>query len=473
MSADPQALQKDIAADRQEAISRQSALDTARQQSATQREGELAPMEAGVSKEIDQLGAVKPPPKADLPTYQPKPLVDPNEYQKFSGALLGMALIAGIASKGNWMGVTASLNGALKGHLEGDQARAEKDWQDYKTKFDEAKAKSEAQQKEFADILQNKRLTINDMLTQIKIASAKYGRDDTKFEAEQKSIDGIWKRIESMDTSLTRISDMDQRQRRQIDARFQMQKIAQSGGAEQLTGAGQEFAIQAMQRGDPEFVNDLKSRFGAKQIIPLLNKMADQGVDPGDPIAARKFADAYGSTLRQATQRKAGVERLTKSVQTMESRIDQLVAKVNGDGNMSLNEIFNKVKTELGDKDLSELKTLMGATGRQYIESVTMPGSNAQLHATTQDWADGLFSPAINNQNWAGIKKAINEEVAATHSALEGTQADLGQAIRAGTQPGREATPPAHPNSSPVKPFADPDKERRYQEWKRDHPNGN
>jgi len=84
-----------------------------------------------------------------------------------------------------------------------------------------------------------------------------------------------------------------------------------------------------------------------------------------------------------------------------------------------------------------------------------------------------LFSPAINNQNWAGIKKAINEEVAATHSALEGTQADLGQAIRAGTQPGREATPPAHPNSSPVKPFADPDKERRYQEWKRDHPNGN
>jgi len=238
MSADPQALQKDIAADRQEAISRQSALDTARQQSATQREGELAPMEAGVSKEIDQLGAVKPPPKADLPTYQPKPLVDPNEYQKFSGALLGMALIAGIASKGNWMGVTASLNGALKGHLEGDQARAEKDWQDYKTKFDEAKAKSEAQQKEFADILQNKRLTINDMLTQIKIASAKYGRDDTKFEAEQKSIDGIWKRIESMDTSLTRISDMDQRQRRQIDARFQMQKIAQSGGAEQLTGAG-------------------------------------------------------------------------------------------------------------------------------------------------------------------------------------------------------------------------------------------
>jgi hypothetical protein len=271
MSAAAAPLQAQIAQDSQQANQRQSALDTQRSQSAAAQDATLAPMEAAASTQIGDLSAMQPPKKADLPAYQPKPLVDPQEYQKVSWGLIGMALIGGIASKGNWMGVSASLNGALKGFLDGNHERAAQEYQDYKTQFERAKAKSEAEQKEFADILQNRRLTINNMLTQIKITAAKYGRDDVRMEAEQKSIDGIWRRVEAMDDSIRKSAEQNIRLQEQITARMQLaqQKAATSGGAEQSDRA-QALQAEMAVRG----VTLPQGMRSAKQANSILNNIA-------------------------------------------------------------------------------------------------------------------------------------------------------------------------------------------------------
>jgi len=148
-----------------------------------------------------------------------------------------------------------------------------------------------------------------------------------------------------------------------------------------------------------------------------------QGIDPRQLTAEQFDNQVQLSTQRQISQRTAGVERLTKSIQQIEGEVTRLVDKVNGKDPKLINKGFNALSNALGDEDISELKTLLGSMGRQYIEAVTMPGSNAQLHASAQDWADGQFDPNMNIRHLSGTLKAMNFEIQSTSKALHEGQA--------------------------------------------------
>lgn len=409
-----------------------TALQAREQHSFDERDRMLAPLEDKTSGAIDELGGMKPPKSVDLPEPPKGPLVDAQDFQKFGMALIGMALIGGVASRGNWLGVSATLNGALKGYLEGNQERADREYKQYQTDFASAKAKEDQIQKEFRDVLDNKRLTINDMLTQTRIIAAKYDRQDMRFAAEQKRIDELHKQADAKDQAIAQLTRDYDKMDSQVDiAKLRMKTM--SGQGEPLTDAGQKWFDAAVNvNGDKQIMQDVVGRFSGPQTRAMINHFAAIGVNPGDPIAARSAATAWQQTLSQAEKRTAGVERLTGSIKKLEARITELVKSVGGSGMMSMNEIFNSVKNQFGDAKLAELKTLMGAVGRQYIEAVTMPGSNAQLHASAQDWADGLFTPAINNQNWRGVMNAMNTEIKATTDALHDTSGGLHDKLRTG-----------------------------------------
>src|SRR5271165_3625409 len=106
-------------------------------------QAEQVPLQQQERSAVQDLVSTPKPGPANLPATPNKPLVDPNDYSKFSAMLVGMAMIAGIASRGNWLGVSQTLNGALKGHLQGDQAAATREWEkyeaDYKKAFDQHK----------------------------------------------------------------------------------------------------------------------------------------------------------------------------------------------------------------------------------------------------------------------------------------------------------------------------------------------
>jgi len=440
MSAAPQALQQDIQAATESAEQRQAALDAQRQQSASSQQAEMAPKEQAVSQQLDSLQQLKPPPKADLPTYQPKPLVDPKEYQQVSFGLLAMAMIAGIASRGNWMGVNASLNGALKGFLEGNQQRAAKDYQDYKTKFDEAKAKSEGEQKEFAQILENRKLSINEMLTQIKITAAKYGRDDIRMEAEQKSIDGIWKRVETMDQTIYKTQEQNIRFQEALAAKLAAAKTAAGGGGnpEDLQGA-----IGMATTGAP-----------LNQIVPGYGKAAStQRAAVRDGAIKQIQSENPGMTLSQAGQLyakrqveyaggKASVTQLTKMVGATRQAVEQLDFNVDkateemrklGSTDISpvINAIIRQEEKWSGDPALGGLFYFMNAAATESARLLSGgQASAAQLHQgaaeEAKQWANVNLTPAT----WAEVSKSMKEEgryrLKTYEDAIGAAEGDLG-----------------------------------------------
>ena len=134
---------KDRERDVATAQSRQTALDTARDKSAAAQNAELKPLEEKETKLEGELQQLTPPKPTEMPEWKPKPVIDAKDYQNFSTALIGMALIGGAVSKGNLAGgLVVFKRGLTGGYLDGNKARADKELSDYKTKFAEAQKRT-------------------------------------------------------------------------------------------------------------------------------------------------------------------------------------------------------------------------------------------------------------------------------------------------------------------------------------------
>jgi hypothetical protein len=421
---DTSSLLADRERDVKTAEARETALVTEQKATIDREDKEMKPLEDAASKASGELGGLTPPKPTELPKWEPHPIVDPKDFQSFSFALLGMAMIGGAASRGNWLGVSASLNGALQGYLDGAKDRADREFKDYQTKFKEAQAHDEQAQKEFESILTNKNNTINSMLQQIKIAAAKYGREDIRQAAEQKSIDSIWRQVNATDHSIT---ELEQRHASVLE-QFEVgvKRLSNTSGAEgKLNPDGAWFVDQRGVAGDDKPRKELESRYGGVEAADRFNALGayyrENRLDPREATQAAIDNAVALSTQRQISQRQAGVQRLTGSVQQLEKEVTRLVTKVNGTDPSFLNKPANDLEAAIGSEDVKELQTLMASVGRQYFEAMTMPGSNAQMHASAQDVSDKLADPNISLASLRGLLKGMNFEIQATAKSIDDT----------------------------------------------------
>src|SRR5208337_1412824 len=302
-----------------------------------------------------------------------------------------------------WMGVSSSLNGALRGYLEDNQARAQKEYQDYKTKFDEAKSKSEAEQKEFADILQSKRLSINDMLTQVKITAAKYGRDDIRMEAEQKSIDGIWKRVETMDETIYKNAEQNLRLQESINSRMAMAKEKDAGAAPGQLPAGfkQEdidYYARRVLSGDSTWKTGLSRTKSGTEIIRAVDaRVPELSRESGHtPEADAVIMDERHALSHALTDRQKYVAASTQFVSNFNKQADLVEKYLEpgvGGGPPALNRWIQAGRTALaGDPDVGRLDVAIRGLAREHQRIVTGVTSNGQLQVAAQQTADALLN---------------------------------------------------------------------------------
>lgn len=421
--ADVTPLLQDRERDVKAAQQRQGRLDQTRDATAAAQNRELAPLEDKVQKTQAELQQLTPPKPTELPEWKPKPVIDAKDYQSFSTALIGMAVMGGVVSKGNWLGVSSSLNGALQGYLDGNKARADKELTDYKTKFAEAKAHDAQAQNEFESILNNKNLSINSILSQIKIAAAKYGREDIRQAAEQKSIDGIWKQVEATDRSIAQLESQNERTAIQL-ALGNARIGASKGGVQDLDENGKWLVEQTALGGNFKFLDEVKSRYGGELAAHVVNDMAGAlkaaGVDPRT-LTEGQISNAVQKAVQQNLNvRLARIDSLTNSLQQMEKELTRVTERVNGTNPNLVNKALNSFQGDkIGDEDIKELELLSNTVGRMYVEAATMPGSNAQMHAGSQEFASHVTSRDFSLNSLAGALKAVNLEISSEQNSLK------------------------------------------------------
>jgi hypothetical protein len=424
-------MQAGVNADQKAVDTATAAQQTSVGQHLAQREAGLAPVETSLQKDLAQPLPMRPHTEP-LPEYKaPKP--DPQEFKQLAGAMLAMALIGGRHSHGDWLTVSAALNGAMKGEIEGNKEIADKSYKEYETKFKAAQAKEAQANKEFEDILKDRSLTINQKLQAYNLAAAKYGRDDLKDAANQKSIDQMEKRLSSHTDALEKAKLKFDNDKAQRDMRIQMHNDAQTaagGGKGGLSAEALDSAACTFHE-----TNTMPAMGNAKNVaavkLAIMNREAEM-FPGGDRASSKAEFSAASNAYKQTVQRQAAVERITGSVQDLEPRITALTAKLNSSlgvefANTKINDLARKYRD---NGDLAELDNLTRALGRQYMEAVTMPGSNAQMHIGAQETADAMSNGNMPPGKLKGALKGINEDIAAVEKSMTAEEKKLHDQMR-------------------------------------------
>jgi len=406
--ADASKLDATVAADRASTgddaaviAQRQAGLDAAQKAAADAREKELAPLEAGIAQ---AEGAPLPPrEKVEMPTWE-RPKVDPQQFQQTAMSLLAMALIGGVASKGNWMGASSSLQGAMEGYAEGNQEKAQQAFEDYKAKFAEAKEHEQQANKEMEDILRDRTTSINQKIALYKAAAAKYDRQDARLQADQRSIDGMWKALESRKSSLDRLEAQNQRFTVNLDFKETQaaRKAAGGGGAGGLPPGFDEekidyYARQAL-AGDQSWRTGLaRSKQGVAIIAAVDARIPDLARENEiSPEEASTTKDQRHALARALDDRQKYVAAANQFIGNFNKQTD-LVRKYLRSGVGGATPVFNRWiqsgrKNVAGDPEVTQLDAAIRGLAREHQRIVTGVTANGQLHDSAAKTADELLN---------------------------------------------------------------------------------
>ncbi len=403
------ALRADREREDRTADARQAALDKTRDVRVGAEQKELAPLESRASALEGELQTLTPPKPTELPEWKPRPIIERKDYERFAWQLLAMAAIGGVASKGNWLGVSASLNGALKGYLAGSHERAKKDYEDFREKYDEAKAKNDAALKEFETILQSKTLSINSILSQIRIAAAKYGREDIRQAAEQKSIDGIWRQVEATDRSIAQL----EMSKLRLDTQLGANLSDVNAGIVAMIKTG-----MPLNQAIPGFGNAAVNQRRAAEVAAIQSLAQEKGMseaEAGTELARRQstYKGFSASTVQQAKMLGA-TEQLLANLNWNIDQAEAMLKKMPGvDLSPFLNAIVRKEEYWTGDPKYAGLyyylDTVMNEAARIKSGGAA---SVAQLHEGAAERARAYL-----DANWTtpkmfieGIAPALRQE---------------------------------------------------------------
>ena len=181
----------------------QAALSASEMASIEARNKQLTPIRTKISSAIDKLiGDVGAPQEPDMPAWKGGPIVNEQDYTKFGFIALGMAMVGGALSKGNWLGATASLNGSLKGYINGSMEVAKRQWQDFQEQYQEAVDKYNIKLRRYHDIIGDQTLSINSMFQQYQLAADAFNDEALRYAVQHKDLDAAQKHIDSLDRML-------------------------------------------------------------------------------------------------------------------------------------------------------------------------------------------------------------------------------------------------------------------------------
>jgi hypothetical protein len=163
--------------------------------------------QGAVTQAYDAQGELlkQAPGEANLPEAKP-PTINPDDYQGLTYALIGMAMISG-AAKGDWMSASSSLNGAMKGIVEGNAQKAEEYWKKYQADYKRASDKHNDAMREYDNKVRQSDLTINQRLRAAQEVARKYEHMPINVAADQKSLTEVEKHIDSLRSAETRLAE--------------------------------------------------------------------------------------------------------------------------------------------------------------------------------------------------------------------------------------------------------------------------
>jgi len=400
------------------------------------------------------------PPAVNYPEVPQGPPITPQEFEKLSFGLIAMSLISGAASKGNWLGASAALNGAMEGFIAGRHDLVEHQFKEYQKQFEQAHAKETQDNKTFEGILKSRDKSINEMLHLYNIESVRANRQDQIAAAREGRIDHLAAqhdaRVEQQ-AKMKDTHDLTMARIRELEARTegsQARTALQKSGA--LPPESVDLLAQAYLGGDKSVLREAGTgAVGASNKAAILSRALelDPSLTGGERNARRAELSALNGVVTNNAKRAAASNRLLETFDAAYDIAQDTIKKASASGFGSLiNKPINIIRSKLaGSPELGRLETLIAELPRVYSESITGAGlTSAQLSVYAQRHADALLNGNMSVQELLERSKAMREVLVRNKESIDSSVAKAENDIaKIGSKTGKPAAPKGAPPPPP------------------------
>lgn len=146
------------------------------------------------SEEVSKYAEEHVPSAFNMPDFKPEP-INKNDMQALSGIVAAFSLLAG-RNTTNRMNIAGNaLAGAIEGYTQGNAIKFQRDYQTYKTNFDKALKTHESEVNQYKEILNAKNMDLSSKLRRLEIIANGYGDVKMAMTFASHNIERIEKEI--------------------------------------------------------------------------------------------------------------------------------------------------------------------------------------------------------------------------------------------------------------------------------------
>jgi hypothetical protein len=489
------------------ATATQAELERMRQSAATREPMHQALEQAHGQLAADARNIPGPEPKPAAPSG---PLIDPEQFQSFFGPMWIFSLLLGKVAKGDMNDGLNMLSSGITGYVTGNKERAAYDIEQWKNKTEAAFNAERDKMAKYKAIIENDKFNIQSRMQMLEIEAM---RDDDKrmqFALMNKSWDATIKAYQSQEQMLQKQEDsaqkfyqhlndgIEKKQRaeeheefmlalqdaRGVDAR-KLERVKQGegagggGGYDQSSLHGEDYlrTLSAQERDLVKGIaegrinpNSLSIRGGHRERILGHVTRYDPGYNQQRYGLTEKAVNAFNVGRQSNNVRSFNVA--LEHLDTLQDLGDAL----NNRNLQAFNKAANFWKTQTGQEAPSNFEGAKQLVAAEIVKAITATGGGV----TDREEAQKTVSAASSPQQLAGIINTYKSLfVGQLHGLEEQYVAATGRSdfkdkyltAKARKEFARFNAPPADPRGTygQPSPYQDQEKERRYQEWKRQH----
>ncbi len=424
----------------------------------------------------------------------------PTDIQHGMGWIMALAALSGMSSR---QPLTASLNamaGMIQGVKEGDDARFQRDAKIFDENMKIAIEKNAGYAAKFKNIVESKKLSITEQHDAIRLLDLEYDRKvgqaagnltDTKGQISQgyKFVQSVEKAREFQQKA----ADMAQQRKSALEAK-QTQVVTGPDGKmyrvnvgalpempEGMTGAG-KFGASGGAVGATGPVNsadkanawsivlngksipgmygmgDKAGRARSQQALEQI--MAENNMTPTDLVMIGNANASVKGALNDISKREANVRVIQEKLVGHGEKLLDLVKKGGGTSeSVHWNNAEVWAKQHLNNEDAVLFVNQMNLFGNEFAR-LSSPASNAMLPEGARDESREALNKGYTEKSLSGIVDLIKYDANISHKAFANERQRLLHSMTESVGGAGSPVSGAH------QPYSDPEKEKRYQEWK-------
>lgn len=430
-----------------------------------QKSEEVAPLRTKLAETAQNAPDPTSIKEEKIPEYQ-RPTVTPEEMKSTMGAMMAAAMLTGAASRTPYYGVMGAMSSFMDGYAKKDEAMVKESMAVFDKNLLSIREKNEQKRREFDTVMEKYKNNLTGMKIALDNLAAKY--DDPMAAAQL--------RTKSLQDSIKYLETGSQKDLQLLQRLDQMKAHAEEM-AQRRAATAQAHADAAGSSVSKRYTSDPEYK---KQVDSWARVVATGGTIPARfaqtvgkefshdvYMAAPQFAGGGGNAMVAnqiaARQLKAEAQKIGtqsaavaiagKEVERFIPLAEKAIDSVPRSGWKPINELI-RAGANTWSPEQGQLVIANRAVQTAYAQLISRGAPTVHSSEEAEKMLNDADSPAV----YKAKLKQIQAEVKQAEGGLKDAHKDLMDRVN---QMGVD-----EPAAAPGAPYSDPDKERRYQEWK-------